>query len=111
MAVTKWLVWPIRVLATIEAVDALWFMSDAGWSESEPILVALAVGGLIGLPLVWLAGSMLKPEWLWLGVGALLVAVAPAMIYPLSFLLFMASIVVIALGVSSRSRAPHLASD
>lgn len=101
----RWLVWTVRVLATVEAADAVWFMADAGWAESEPILVALAIGGLIGLPLVWLAASVLKPDWLWLGVGAILVGTAPAMLYPLSFVLFVAGAVVIGLGSGNAGRA------
>ena len=105
----KWLVWTIRVLATVEAVDALAFMNGAGWAESEPILVALAVGGFIGLPLVWLAGPVLKPDWLWLGIGAILVAIAPAALYPLSLLLLIGGAVVIGLGSGDAIRARRAA--
>lgn len=107
----QWLAWAIRALATIESVDAFLFMANAGWAESEPILVALAIGGFIGLPLVWLAGWVLKPDWLWLGIGAILVAIAPAAIYPLSLLLIVAGAAVLGLGSSNAARARKAAAQ
>jgi hypothetical protein len=98
----RWLAWTIRVIATIEAVDALLYMADAGWAEAHPVLVALTVGGLVGLAPVWLAGPVLKPEWLWLAVGALLVAAAPAVLYPLSGLLVVGAVAAVVFGVRGR---------
>jgi len=100
-----WLVWAIRVIATIEVIDSLVFISQDGWFDSSPILLALTAGGFVGLALVWLAGPVLKPGWLPLGIGALLVAAAPAMLYPLSLMLAISGGVAIALGASKAARS------
>ena len=107
--VTEVLRWPVRVLAVIEAIDALVFMSDQGWAGAEPILVALAVIGLVGAPLTWLSRRFPAREWLTLGAGAFMVAVAPAIIYPLSGLLFIAALVMFVAGPVADVRARRAA--
>jgi len=102
--VPKWIPWALRVLAAVKVADTVWFMSDAGWAESQAILVALAVAGFMGLAVVWLAGMVLKPGGTWLFVGALLLAVAPAMFYPLNFVILVLGTVALALASARASR-------
>lgn len=106
---TPWLRWSITVLATIEAIDAIVFVSQSGGTGANPWLLALTAAGVVGVALVWLADVVPGPEWLWLGVGALLVAAAPAILYPLSALLFVAGVAVLVMGSAHRHRATVVA--
>jgi len=89
--------WAIRVFATIEAIDALTFMQN-GDPNPEFILILLTALGMVGLVVVWLSTLLPGREWIWLGAGALMVAVAPAVFYPASAVLFLLGLAAFAFG-------------
>lgn len=82
----KRLAWTVRVLALLEVIDAIVFLAGAGWFAANRILVGLVIGGAVGFALTWLR----KPVSV-VALGGLLVAVAPAAVYPLSIVLAIAS--------------------
>ena len=86
------LTWAIRVIATIEAVDALVYLGDAGWFAAHPAVTLLVTGGVVGAALTWVRSPVAV-----MCLGGLLVAIAPSIVYPLSALLVVASLVIIAL--------------
>lgn len=90
--VSRGLTWTIRVLAVIEVVDSLVYLGFGGWFSANPILIALVAVGLVGLALTWMRSQLTL-----IGLGGLLVAAAPAILYPLSILLLLYSLIALAL--------------
>ncbi len=88
------LVWFIRVLAVFEVADSLVYLGLEGWFSANPILVALVGAGIVGALLTWVRSPLLL-----IGLGGLMVAVAPAIFYPLSYVLAICSLVVVAIPV------------
>ncbi len=98
------LTWTVRGLAMVEALDAVIYLGVGGWFSANPILIALVAGGLLGAALTWVRRPLSV-----IGIGGLLVAVAPSIVYPLSALLGVASLGAIALTrlrVLNRGTAP-----
>lgn len=88
----------------VEALDALVYFGAAGWLSANPLLIALVAGALVGAVLTWVRRPLAV-----IGLGGLLVAVAPSFAYPLSVLLVVASlgaIVLTPLRVRSRDAEP-----
>ena len=50
------LVWTIRIVATIDAADAVMYLADAGWFAANQIVTALVAGGIVGAARCRLAG-------------------------------------------------------
>lgn len=95
------LVWAIRIVAIVEAADAVLYLADAGWFAANQIVTALVAGGIVGAALTWVRRPVAV-----IGVGGLLVAIAPSSLYPLSALLVFASLGIIAVTrVKARSGA------
>lgn len=90
--VSRALTWTIRVLACFEVVDSLVYLGYAGWFSANPIMIALVALGLAGAALTWMRSQLAL-----IGLGGLLVAFAPAIAYPLSILLFLYSLIALAL--------------
>lgn len=86
------LTWTIRIVAAIEALDAVLYLADAGWFAANQIVTALVAGGVVGAALTWVRRPLVV-----IGVGGLLVAVAPSSLYPLSALLVVASLGIVAM--------------
>jgi len=86
------LTWTIRIVASIEALDAVMYLADAGWFAANQILTALVAGGIVGAALTWVRRPLAV-----VGVGGLLVAIAPSSLYPLSALLVVASLGIVAM--------------
>lgn len=87
----------IQVLATVEAVDAVVYLHSAGGLAAHPALVVLTALGVVGAVLVWLSSRTVV-----LVTGALLVAVAPAIVYPLSMLLVLAAVALVVVVMRAR---------
>ena len=66
----------------------------------------VTVTGLVGMALVWLAERLPGHAWLATAIGALMVAVAPSVLYPLSALLLVGAIALVAVGLTRRERVP-----
>lgn len=84
------LVWTIRALAIFEAADALGYLAGAGWFTANRILTALVAGAIVGAALTWVRRPLAV-----VGLGGLLVGIAPSVFYPLSALLVVSSFGVI----------------
>ena len=72
-------VWFIRVLAIVEVADSLVYLGQGGGFSAPTLLIALVVAGIVGLGLTWLPRPLAV-----IGTGGILVATAPAIVYPLS---------------------------
>lgn len=88
------LVWFIRVLAIVEVADSLVYLGEGGGFSAPALLIVLVVAGVVGLGLTWLP----RPLAL-IGIGGILVAIAPAIVYPLSFVLGLCSLAAIGIPV------------
>ncbi len=88
------LVWFIRVLAIVEVADSLVYLGQGGGFSAPTLLIALVVAGVVGLGLTWLP----RPLAL-IGTGGILVAIAPAIVYPLSFVLALCSLAAVGIPV------------
>src|SRR5660397_157715 len=91
---TRSLTWTIRGLAVVEVVDSLVYLGFGGWFSAKPILVALVGAGTVGALLTWVRSPLLL-----IGLSGLVVAVAPAIVYPLSLVLAFCSLVAVAIPV------------
>ena len=100
--------WTIRVLTVIGIIDSWAFKSGSG-SDWDPILTFLVVLGVIGAILAWLSTRLPGKEWVWLSVGALMNAAAPAVFYPANGLLVIAGIAVLIVGVIRLGNSPAAA--
>lgn len=89
------LVWFIRVLAIVEVTDSLVYLGQGGGFSAPTLLIALVVAGIVGLGLTWLP----RPLAL-IGTGGILVAIAPAIVYPLSFVLALCSLAAVGISVA-----------
>ena len=97
----------IRALAAVEAIDAVLYLRLAGWFSANPFLVLLTVLGVAGAALVWLSRRTFT-----LAFGALLVAAAPSVLYPLSALLVLCAVpIVVMAAVGHRRRSVFVAAN
>ena len=96
--------WILRALITVEAIDGVVVVADQDWLAANPWLIALASMGLMAAVLAWLPQRGPGLGLLVLGLAALMAAVAPSTLYPLSALLLLAGIVWMAAGVAMGSR-------
>lgn len=87
----------VQVLAVLEAIDAVIYLSQSGWFSASPWLIALTAGGILGAVLVLVARAV--P---WIAGGALLVAAAPAIVYPLSIALVVLAVVLMVMAFTRR---------
>ena len=70
------------------------YLGQGGGFSAPTLLIALVVAGVVGLGLTWLP----RPLAL-IGTGGILVAIAPAIVYPLSFVLALCSLAAVGIPV------------
>ncbi|WNM24392.1 hypothetical protein [Demequina capsici] len=96
----------IRVVASVEAIDALTFLATSGWLGANPWLIALTLGGLVGVAVAWISRRTIG-----LVAGAVLVAIAPVIVYPLSALLLALALTLVVMRAVRAGRARLAASS